>query len=199
MTQEDSQSNSTLLKGCGRSLLILVGLIGTIVLLFQTFFLTFTIKDKQVEIFLRLPLSSFLNNANKAKQSEGKSYISSLNIGQQAYFSKNSAFSNSVTALGIGRRTEITNYKYSTRATKTAALNYAVAKKPELKSYFSGVFIVPAYPNAAKDEITTLSILCETEDQDRPLITFKPADQPAEPIYKNGEVICGKGTTEVTK
>jgi hypothetical protein len=25
------------------------------------------------------------------------------------------------------------------------------------------------------------------------------SDEPAQPIYQNGEVICGKGTTEVTK
>ena len=201
MTQEDSQSNSTLLKGCGRSLLILVGLIGTIVLLFQTFFLTFTIKDKQVEIFLRLPLSLFLNKANKAKQSEAKQYVSLLNRGQQAYFAENSTFSNSIAALGLGIKTETTNYKYSTRATKTAALNYAVAKKPELKSYFSGVFIVPAKEfelNADRYEMTTVTILCETNEE-RPLFRYKPADEPAEPIYQNGEVICGKGTTLVSK
>ena len=186
MTQEDSQSNSTLLKGCGRSLLILVGLIGTIVLLFQTFFLTFTIKDKQVEIFLRLPLSLFLNKANKAKQSEAKQYVSLLNRGQQAYFAENSTFSNSIAALGLGIKTETNNYKYSIVATKTTSIHNGVSKHKNLKDYVGGVFLVPA-----KDGRYTTSILCESDD--------RGTIEPAEPIYQNGKVICGKGTTAVTK
>ena len=199
MRQQKSKSNSILfqvysglLKSCGCLLLVY----GVIVLPSGLFF-TFGIKDKQVEVFVP-PLVTV---AVKAKQSEAKQYISSMNKGQQAYFAENSAFSNSIAALGLGIKTETTNYKYSTRATKTAALNYAVAKKPELKSYFSGVFIVPAKEfelNADRYEMTTVTILCETNEE-RPLFRYKPADEPAEPIYQNGEVICGKGTTLVSK
>ena len=200
MRQQKSKSNSILfqvysglLKSCGCLLLVY----GVIVLPLSGLFFTFGIKDKQVEVFVP-PLVTV---AVKAKQSEAKQYISSMNKGQQAYFAENSAFSNSIAALGLGIKTETTNYKYSTRATKTAALNYAVAKKPELKSYFSGVFIVPAKEfelNADRYEMTTVTILCETNEE-RPLFRYKPADEPAEPIYQNGEVICGKGTTLVSK
>ena len=57
-----------------------------------------------------------------------------------------------------------------------------------------GVFVVSAKevePNVTKDELKTTSILCQADSPG----TMKPA----EPIYQNGGVICGKGTTEVTK
>jgi type IV pilus assembly protein PilA len=172
MRQENSQSNSILPKGCGCSLLIFFGLIGAIVV---------------------LP-SFFLCNANKAKQSEGKQYISSMNKGQQAYYAENTAFSNSVAALGLGLKTETTNYKYSLRSTKQAAFNYGVSKQRTEKSYVSAVFLVPAKqldPNADRDAMTTTAILCEADSPG--------TIEPAEPIYQNGKVICGKGTTQVTK
>jgi len=144
-----------------------------------------------------IALPSFLTMAMKAKQSEGKQYISSMNKGQQAYYAEKGNLATSVDALKIGRKTETINYKYSLRATKTGSFHYALAKGGMLKNYVGAVFLVPDYPNAPKDAMTTTSILCETEE--RPLFRFKPADKPAEPTYQNGEVICGKGTTAVTK
>ena len=160
MRQEYSQLNSTLLNGCG-CLVILVILM----------------------ILTAIALPSFLAMANKSKQSEGKQYVSSMNKGQQAYFAEKSAFATSIADLEIGIKTETTNYKYSTRATKTASFNYAVAKEKNLTSSVGGVFLVPAK--------TTSSILCEADD--------RGTIEPAEPTYQNGEVICGKGTTLVSK
>ncbi len=171
MRQQDFQSNSILSKGCGCLSLSLFSLI---------FF----------GIILEIVLPSFLVITKKAKQSEAKQYVSSMNKGQQAYYAERSAFSNYIPDLGLGIKTETTNYKYSTRVTKTAAFSYAEAKENTIKNYFGGVFLVPA-------KVRTVSILCETED--RPLFRFKPPVQPAEPTYQNGEVICGKGTTAVTK
>jgi hypothetical protein len=140
-------------------------------------------------------LPSFLNQAGKAKQVEPKQYVAVLNRAQQAYYAEKSVFSTSVDALGIGIKTETTNYKYSVRATKKAAFSYGVSKDKSLRGYVGGVFLVPAKgvePNAAKHEIlTTQSIICEADSPG----TIKPA----EPIYENGEVVCGKGTTAVVK
>ena len=160
MRQEDSQLNSTLLNGCG-CLVILM-------------------------ILTAIALPSFLNMANKSKQSEAKQYVSSMNKGQQAYFAENSDFAISIDALGLGMKTETTNYKYSLHSTKQAAFNYGVSKQKTEKSYVGAVFLVPA-----KDGRYTTSILCESDD--------RGTIEPAEPIYQNGKVICGKGTTAVTK
>jgi len=211
MRQQKSKSNSILLQVYSGllkvfeysllafRLIVVANLSIVLIWLILPLYFSFGFKDKQVEIFV----GSFVVLANKAKQSEAKQYVSSINRGQQAYLAENSAFSNYIPALGLGIKTETNNYKYSTRTTQTAAFNYAVAKKPELKSYVGGVFLVPAQkldPNARRDEMRTERILCETEK--RPFFRVKRTDEPdepAEPIYQNGEIICGKGTTELTK
>jgi type II secretory pathway pseudopilin PulG len=168
MRQEDSQSNSILPKGCGCLVLLMcIGVMGAIA------------------------LPSFLNMAMKAKQSEAKQYVGSMNRAQQAKLAENGTFATSVNALGLGLKTETTNYKYSLRATKQAAFNYGVSKQEKEKSFVGGVFLVPAYPNAPKDEMMTQAILCGADS--------RGTIEPAEPTYQNGKLICGKGTTAVTK
>ena len=169
--QESSISNSAY-KGCGCLLLLMFfGVIGAIV-----------------------ALPSFLGGGGcggKQETREATLYVGAMSRAQQAYFAEKNAFSSSVDALGIGIKTETTNFKYSIRATKKAAFNYAVAKGNHLNSYVRGVFLVPAKnfePNAAKEEKTTTSILCKADSPG----TIKPA----EPTYKNGKIACGKGTTE---
>ena len=195
MRKQKSKSDSTLREGCGCLLLAVVGVIGPLALLsIPPLFFSFGIKDKQVEIFV----PSFLSMANNAKQSEAKQYVGSMNRAQQAYFYENNALATSVDALGLGIKTETNNYKYSLRVTKTASFHYAASKT--LKNYVGGVFLVPAKkldPNARRDEMTIVTILCQTEK--RPFFRVKQTDMPAEPIYQNGEVICGKGTTLVSK
>ncbi|MEG4232765.1 type IV pilin-like G/H family protein [Microcoleus sp. Pol11C3] len=168
--QESSISNAAY-GGCGCLLLLMgIGVIGAIA------------------------LPSFLSQGGKAPQSENKQYVSAMNKGQQAYLAENNAFSSSVEVLGLGIKTETTNFKYSIRVTKKAAFNYGVSKKKELKTYVGGVFLVPAKnfeQNAAKEEITTTSILCEADSPG----TIKPA----EPTYENGKIACGQGTTQVTR
>jgi len=170
--QESSISNSAY-NGCG-CLFLLIGIV----------------------VIGAIALPSFMgaSNRGKNKTEEAKQYVSSMSKGQQAYFAENNAFSSSVKALGIGIKTETRNFKYSIRATKKAAFNYAVAKGNNLKSYVGGVFVVPAKnfePNAAKEEITTTYILCVAD--------FTGPIKPAEPTYENGKSACGKGTTQVSQ
>jgi type IV pilus assembly protein PilA len=137
---------------------------------------------------------SFINEVILEIPSEPKQYLSSINREQKAYFTQKNTLANSVEALGIGIQTETTNYKYSVRATKQAAFNYGVSKHPKSTSYVGGVFVVPAKevePNAAKDELKTIAILCKADSPG--------SIQPAEPTYQNGKTACGKGTTTVTE
>ncbi|MEG4810834.1 type IV pilin-like G/H family protein [Microcoleus sp. F8-D3] len=170
--QESSISNSAY-GGCGCLLLLMgIGVMGAIA------------------------LPSFLGASNRGKDKtvEAKQYVGSMNRAQQAYFAEKNAFGTSVDALGLGIKTETTNYKYSLRATKKAAFNYGVSKKKNLKSYVGGVFLVPAKnfePNAAQEEKTTTSILCGAD--------WPGTIKPAEPTYKNGKIACGTGTTQVTR
>jgi len=173
MIQPDSKSASISHNGCG-CLLLLMGIV----------------------VIGAIALPSFLVSGGGGcippKTGEARQYVSLVNRAQEALFIEKSAFATSVDALGLGIKTETTTFKYSIRATKKAAFNYAVAKEKSLQSYVGGVFLVPAKnfePNAAKEKITTTSILCEAD--------FPGTIKPGEPTYENGKIACGKGTTEL--
>jgi len=144
-----------------------------------------------ITILSAIALPSFLGCSNKAKQSEAKQYISSMNRAQQAYFADKGAFSNSLTALGLGIKTQTINYNYSAIATKTAAFSYGVSRSNNLRSYVGAVFLLPV-SQAANDAKTTVSILCETN-------TFERNTQPPNPIIENDVPVCAAGSSEVTK
>jgi type II secretory pathway pseudopilin PulG len=152
-------------------------------------------------IFLVLGIGSFVislssllscgNSVNKGKQAEARQNVGAMNRAQQAYYLENKAFSNSLESLGLGIRTQTINYEYSTRATKTAAFNYGIARKgtKNIKSYVGGVFVVPATnvdPKADKKEMTTVGILCEA---------LRPGStKPSDPILQNNVPTCGSDT-----
>ncbi|MEG4810832.1 type IV pilin-like G/H family protein [Microcoleus sp. F8-D3] len=137
---------------------------------------------------------SYLSQRNRAKKSEAKMYVGSMNRAQQALFIEKSAFVTSVNALEIGIKKETKKYNYSVFATKQTAFNYGVSKQKDIKSYVGVVFVIPATKfdsNASKNKITTASILCVADSAG----TIKPP----EPTYQNGKTACGKGTTQVTR
>ena len=115
-----------------------------------------------IGILSAIALPSFLNQANKAKQSEAKTYVGSINKGQQAYYTENTKFTSDIAALGVGIETETTNYKYTvddtalaTEAwTKGAAINSSV-----LNSYHGMVYLEDTTSGGS----TSRTILCETK------------------------------------
>jgi len=137
-----------------------------------------------------LPSSSGCGGGNKAKLSEAKQYVSSLNKGQQAKYAEDGAFSNSFNALGLGIKTQTTNYNYSIIATKNAAFSYGVARSNNLTSYVGAVFLVPV-SQAANKEKTTVSILCAANSPGN--------TQPPDPILQNGNPVCAAGSSDVLK
>ncbi|NDJ17591.1 type IV pilin-like G/H family protein [Myxacorys almedinensis] len=121
-----------------------------------------------IGILSAIALPSFLNQANKAKQSESKTYIGSMNRAQQAFYLEKNAFVSAATdfgKLGLGVATETANYKYTTAdggAAPPAVANLAntvVATAP-LKTYAGGVSVGNI---AATSEATTLASLCEAD------------------------------------
>lgn len=134
---------------------------------------------------IALPSVVGCGGGNKAKQSEGKQYVSAMNKGQQAIYAEDGAFSNSVNALGLGIKTQTTNYNYSTISTKNAAFSYGVARSNNLTSYVGAVFLVPV-SQAANKEKTTVSILCAANSPGN--------TQPPDPILQKGNPVCATGT-----
>ena len=52
-----------------------------------------------IGILSAIALPSFLNQANKAKQSEAKTYVGSINKGHQAYYTENTEFASDINVL----------------------------------------------------------------------------------------------------
>jgi type IV pilus assembly protein PilA len=113
-----------------------------------------------IGILSAIALPAFLNQANKAKQSEAKQYIASINKGQQAYYAENGKFTNQIPDLGLGLKTQTTNYIYDVKVPEEAKANANAAptNKTSLRAYGGAVFLVTS--GEAK---TTQTSICEAE------------------------------------
>ncbi len=90
-----------------------------------------------------IALPSFLNQANKAKQSEAKQYVGSMNLAQRAFFAEKTAFASNISDLGIGIKSETDNYKYQIpqKSNNLVVVSVAEPKKSGLKGYVGIVAI----------------------------------------------------------
>ncbi|CAN1213018.1 Prepilin-type N-terminal cleavage/methylation domain-containing protein [Tumidithrix helvetica PCC 7403] len=119
-----------------------------------------------IGILAAIALPSFLNQANKAKQSEARTYVGSLNKGQQAYYTEKSRFGSSIDVLGVGISTNTTNYTYSSTVGGGAgltltALSDARTAAAALRTYAGMVQLSQV---AASSDVTSLAILCENNN-----------------------------------
>jgi hypothetical protein len=146
-----------------------------------------------VMILAAIALPYFLRTScgggNKPRR-EALHSVSAMNKGQQVIYAEEGAFSNSINALGLGIKTQTTNYNYSTISTKNAAFSYGVARSNNLPSYVGAVFLVPV-SKAANKEKTTVSILCAANSPGN--------TQPPAPILQKGNPVCAAGSSDVFK
>ncbi|MEG4516378.1 MULTISPECIES: type IV pilin-like G/H family protein [unclassified Microcoleus] len=119
-----------------------------------------------IGILSAIALPSFLNQANKAKQSEAKQYAGSMNRAQQASFAEQGKFGSNVEVLGLGIRTQTENYKYTVigtgatiDSTTTQVGNVALGLSTALKSYIGGVALIQA---AGASDKSSTAVLCES-------------------------------------
>ena len=124
-----------------------------------------------IGILAAVALPSFLSQANKAKQSEAKTYIGSMNRAQQAYYLENGtfAFNSKFSQLGLGIDDQTATYDYSISTTAAASgaavRNYAIPRElndqlASVKAYGGGVSI-GGVSTAGIAEAATLAIMCE--------------------------------------
>lgn len=118
-----------------------------------------------IGILSAIALPSFLNQANKAKQTEAKTYVGSMNRAQQTYFLEQGEFAGSddFGALGLGIPKDTANYLYDIEAQAAnppAATNKAAPQNNGIKAYIGGVQLGV---DTDTSEATTLAILCEAE------------------------------------
>lgn len=136
-----------------------------------------------IGILSAIALPSFLNQANKAKQSEAKTYVGSMNRAQQAYYLEKGRFvDNAATSfanLGLGIATNTTNYRYAVTGGGGGVgtvVNHAITIKGKddtsintsasVKAYLGGVNVATV---KGTGEASTLAILCEGKNA--PIVT----------------------------
>ena len=117
-----------------------------------------------VGILSAIALPSFLNQASKAKETESKQYIGSLNRAHQAYFLEKNTFTDDFSLLGLGIKTQTANYTYAIQNnSSTAATNVSFpVNTVSLRAHVGGVS-VGSTTGAAGGEVTTLAVLCQSQ------------------------------------
>ena len=165
-----------------------------------------------IGILSAIALPSFLNQAKKAKQSESKVYVGSMNVGQQAYYEENDTFLTSVTGtsnlaspsstdivrLGIGIRTQTEYYRYytagdgtTTPSTNQMSISYSNTNSTVggLKTHAGKVYVIGQSTNYTT-ELSTADVLCESLDNDSQTL---PTNYVSTTIGTN---ICTVGTSK---
>ena len=120
-----------------------------------------------IGILAAIALPSFLSQANKGKQSEAKTYVGSVNKGQQANYTEFGKFETSdISALGIGINTETVNYNYTITAVNdntvagTFAHAFGTPKAAALKGYAGRVYL---QQSGTSSEVASIAFLCEVK------------------------------------
>ena len=143
-----------------------------------------------ISTLISIALPSFLNQSTKAIQSEAKTFTSTLNKYQQAYYKENANFAGSMRqAIGyLDFSPETTYYTYNSKpygsGKNSNAISTAVPKQTGFKSYIGGAFLV-----TLNNELTTLAILCES--------TESTTNLPAPPTLVGQSPQCASGTTPI--
>lgn len=129
------------------------------------------------------------NQANKAQESEGKTYVGAMNRANQAYFLENNKFATKIEELELGIKPETENYIYKVvpqSGNTKSVMNIAQAKSEQLKSYVGLVYLTEV-----NGETITFAKLCETNQA-----LSKPPQMPR--IAKKSEQIeCPSGFTSL--
>jgi type IV pilus assembly protein PilA len=140
-----------------------------------------------IGILAAIALPSFLNQANKAKQSEAKQYVGTLVRAQQAFYLEETKFATSIAELSKPVATDTTNYSYSTTTNGSDAANVygtPLTGKNALKAY-SGAAEVAVV--TASSEATSYGGVCESK-------ALGPTELTAPTFSADGKVQCSPGT-----
>ncbi|NEQ20227.1 MAG: hypothetical protein F6K28_13470 [Microcoleus sp. SIO2G3] len=140
------------------------------------------------------PNSSATSQANSTPQQNpaeavAREFISTISRGQQAYQLENGNFTSKIEDLEVEETKSKDSYEYQiSLLDETRAQVTATAKKPGLKSYTAGIFVI-----GQKGNELTIRILCRTD---------KPSQTPPKmPTLPQGPVKhpqCPAGSSEVS-
>jgi type II secretory pathway pseudopilin PulG len=139
-------------------------------------------------ILAAIALPSFLNQIGKARGSEAKSILGTVNRAQQAHYLEKGSFAKSLDKLDARFSPKYFSYKVVTSNPKLDAFTTATPIVPDqnLKSYVGFVFLIdPATSNV-------ISGVCESNEPSQ-----KPLDPPLPPLSPGAAVECLPGSSLV--
>jgi type IV pilus assembly protein PilA len=115
-----------------------------------------------IGILAAIALPSLLAQVNKAKQAEAKNNIGATNRAQQAYYLEYQEFTTDLTQLGVGIKTQTTNFLYTIELASEIINNkaYSVPGKKGLKAY-TGI-VGTLVGNTQTGEALTVAFACES-------------------------------------
>lgn len=117
-----------------------------------------------VGILGAIALPTYLNQANKARQTEAKTYVGAINRAQQVYHMQNLAFGNLTDLeLSIAASTQLYSYVSAPEASGVAAQTTATPNFYTTSAYSGRVWLVTNSGN-------TTSLLCEGQSGVPPVI-----------------------------
>lgn len=146
-----------------------------------------------IGILSAIALPSFLSQANKARGSEAKNNLSAINRQQQAYYTEELNFAQTIEDLGTGIDKQTTNYKYDLIALPEAGNTEAVgALAAPANSKVKGHLLVT---EANVDSNSTFkSVICEANKPGLNEVTTATLTE-----VRTAGLRCGKGLKRVGK
>jgi type IV pilus assembly protein PilA len=143
-----------------------------------------------IGILAAIALPSFLNQANKAKQSEAKQYVSSISSAEQTHYLEQTKFTTDFNDLAKVVKANTTNYSYTmapaTNLKTDVNINGITVNSQALRSYISQVKVntiaAGAGSGVAAGESTTVVALCETLLPSD--VVTSPAPEAATPVLR---------------
>ncbi|WP_084449051.1 type IV pilin-like G/H family protein [Picosynechococcus sp. PCC 7117] len=155
-----------------------------------------------IGILSAIALPAFLNQAAKARQSEAKQALASLNKAQQAAYLEDQTFATNIAALGLGLANETENYSYgdaaaqnngsfSSPANSNATMFATAADAQAVKDYLGAAAVFTENGNT-----TTTTSICE--EVDPTLVPGLPAASFSTTGSAEGAITCpNDGTTSI--
>jgi type IV pilus assembly protein PilA len=117
-----------------------------------------------IGILSAIALPNFLNQSAKAKQSEAKTTIGSVNSAQTAYRQENSSFAggtDGMTTLALGLPTATASYTYTFGATASNLGTIQAAKTDDALKMYTGA--AARYTDSASSQSIVNSVICEAK------------------------------------
>lgn len=118
-----------------------------------------------IGILAAIALPSLLSQTNKAKQAEARQNVGAMNRAQQAFFLEKNNFTLDPNELGVGIKSQTTNFRYSIRGTANTVISNVAEGigSNTLKSYAGGVGTLQS-GTTGQTEVLTQALLCESNN-----------------------------------